>query len=287
MSRAVEYSVNDFALYQVSTGLGIINDSSKYLSRSRNWRNHWNPAATSLGFSGFVVPRNTSGFIDQDPLSCGGCYWGDDYYEGLPWEYSMNAHHDISTLVALSGGPATFVQRLETFFQGGANPSGSAAFNYTIFNPGNEPSFTTPYLYNFVNAQHLSVLRSRTAAKSFYAPTPTGLPGNSDAGAMQSWVLWNMLGLYPMTGQTTFLIGSPWFGNTTIDLGGGKSLDITTEGGSEDSYYVQSLAINGQAWNQSWVTYDEIFAHGGTMEFVLGSTAVNWTVGAPPPSPAT
>lgn len=76
VSRAVEYSVNDFAVYTVGDGLGDAN-ALTYLNRSRNWRNHWNPDAESLGFSGFVVPRNETGFIEQDPLSCGGCYWAD------------------------------------------------------------------------------------------------------------------------------------------------------------------------------------------------------------------
>lgn len=76
VSRAVEYSVNDFAVYTVGYGLGDA-DAPTYLNRSRNWRNHWNPDAESLGFSGFVVPRDANGFIKQDPLSCGGCYWAD------------------------------------------------------------------------------------------------------------------------------------------------------------------------------------------------------------------
>lgn len=81
VSRAVEYSVNDFAVYQVASGLELAN-ASVYLNRSRNWRNHWNPEAESLGFYGFVVPRDTDGFIAQDPLTCGGCYWA-DYCEFL------------------------------------------------------------------------------------------------------------------------------------------------------------------------------------------------------------
>lgn len=76
VSRAVEYAVNDFALAQVASGLGYEDDVEKYLNRSRNWRNHWNPDVESLGFSGFVVPREADGtFIAQNPLSCGGCYW--------------------------------------------------------------------------------------------------------------------------------------------------------------------------------------------------------------------
>jgi putative alpha-1,2-mannosidase len=149
-TTAVEYSVNDFSLSQVASGLGKTHDAKKYLAKSRNWVNHWDPNAFSLNCTEFLVPRTTFGFLKQDPLSCGGCYWGDAYYEALPWEYSFNANHDINTLIALSGGTTGFVSRLETVFKPGINTSGrSAAYNNTIFNPGNEPSFNTPYLYNF------------------------------------------------------------------------------------------------------------------------------------------
>ncbi|KAK8127456.1 putative glycosyl hydrolase protein [Apiospora sp. TS-2023a] len=288
VSQAVEYSTNDFGLYQVASGLVKVDDASKYLNRSRNWRNQWNPDMKFQDFSGFLGPRNTDGtFKDQDPLSCGGCYWGDNYYQGLPIEYSFNAHHDIEHLVELCGGADSFVARLEAMFTPGLNPSGDPKFNKTLFNPGNEPSFTTPFLFNYVGRQDLTVKYSRFNAKSYYNPTPGGLPGNSDAGAMESWVLWVMLGLYPMTGQTTFLVGSPWFSDLTIHLGGGKELHITTSGGSEDVYYVQSLKVNGETWDKAWVTWDDILANGGTMEYVLGSEPVNWATGPTPPSPAT
>ncbi|CAK7208119.1 hypothetical protein SEUCBS140593_000044 [Sporothrix eucalyptigena] len=293
VTRAVEYSVNDFSLYQVATGLGKTGDANKYLERSRNWRKHWNPDAKSLGFSGFLVPRTKTSFIAQNPLLCGGCYWKDDYYEALSWEYSFNAHHDIYTLVNYSGGDTTFSDRLSMMFVPGQRPYGSAQFNNTIFNPGNEPSFTTPYLFNFVGRQDLSVKYSRAAADAYYQPTPGGLPGNSDAGAMESWVLWSMIGLYPITGQTTFLIGSPWLSDLTISLGAGKSLQISTtstgdNSSSSQSIYVQSLKVNGQPWNQSWVTYNDIFSNGGSLDFVLGPQPSNWSsLGTPPPSPAT
>jgi predicted alpha-1,2-mannosidase len=286
----VEYSVNDFALSQVAAGLGESSDAQKYLKRSQNWRNHWNPNATSLGFSGFVVPRNADGsFVPQDPLSCGGCYWDDAYYEALPWEYSHGMTHDVATLITYSGGPKRFVQRLEAMFTPGNNPAnstGTSQFNYTIFNPSNEPDFTTAYLYNFAGRQDLSVKRSRFIAKTYYNPSPTGLPGNSDAGAMQTWLLWNMIGLYPMTTMTTFLIHSPWF-STTINLGGGKELAITTQGGnSNTAYYVQSLYVNGKAWHKNWLTWNDVFANGGTMDFVLGAQPSSWfDGGALPPSP--
>lgn len=239
---------------------------------------------TALGFSGFLGPRDLNGFKQQDPLDCGGCYWRDDYYQGLPWEYSFNAHHDMEHLIELCGGADTFVKRLEMTFERGRYTK-NAAFGYTLFNPSNEPSFMTPYLYNFVNRQDLSVERSRFIAKSYFAPTPNGVPGNGDSGAMESWLLWNMIGLYPITGQTTFLIGSPWFSNLTISLGHGKMLQITSIGGSETAFYVQSLRVNGKTWNKSWLCWYDIFAEGGTLEFVLGELPTRWTTGDLPPSP--
>lgn len=187
VSRAVEYSANDFGLYQVAKGLGKTIEAEKYLNRSRNWRNHWNPAASSNNHSGFVVPRLANGsFVSQDPLSCGGCYWGDAYYEDNPWVYSMNALHDVATLKKYIGGEDKFVDRINKLF------------DLKIFSAGNEPGFTSPYLYNFVSGQqHMSVQRSREIGKLYSAGTG-GLPGNSDAGAMESNLLWQMIGLYPV-----------------------------------------------------------------------------------------
>lgn len=206
-------------------------------------------------------------------------------YQGLPWEYSFNAHHDLATVIDLSGGHEKFTDRLETTFRPGMI-NDNFEFDQTIFNPGNEPSFGTPYLYNFVGRQDLSVLRSRFVAKTYYHPTPNGLPGNSDAGAMESWLLWNMIGMYPLTGQTTFLIGSPWFEELTIHLEGDKKLNITSTGGSDTSFYVQSLKVNGKEWDKSWVAWDDIFADGGSLAFELGPEPKDWATGPLPPTPA-
>ncbi|KAF2140996.1 glycoside hydrolase family 92 protein [Aplosporella prunicola CBS 121167] len=274
VSRAVEYSANDFGLYQVATGLDDTTSAAKYLNRSRNWRNHWNPNASSRGFTGFVVPRKADGsFVAQDPQGCGGCYWADPYYEDNSWTYSFNAHHDMATTVELMGGTSRFVARLDEFFDA------------ALYNPANEPGFTTPYLYNFAGRQDRTVARLRDIAGQRYGAGRDGIPGNSDAGAMQSWILWNMLGLYPVTGQTTFLVGSPWFERVAVDLGNGRRLVVSSSGG-EEGPYVQSLRVNGQQWDRAWVAWEDVFARGGEMEFVLGAQAAEWATGDLPPSPA-
>lgn len=140
VTRAVEYSCNDFGLYQVASGLGKSDDAEKYLNRSRNWRNHFNSNQTSLGFKGFVVPRNSSGFIDTDPLNDSG-YWGDPYYEASSWAYTWAAVHDMKHIIELMGGRQTVLNRLNTMFTPGADGSDSGM----IFDPTNEPYVPSPY----------------------------------------------------------------------------------------------------------------------------------------------
>jgi putative alpha-1,2-mannosidase len=149
--------------------------------------------------------------------------------------------------------------------------------------------FAVPYLYNYINRPDLTVLQSRTVAKSNYSTSNSGLPGNSDAGAMQTWLIWNMIGLYPVTGQNTFLIHSPWFDEMVIQLGSGKELNITATGGDnngDSQYYVQELRVNGQGWNQTWLTWQDVFEDGGSLEFELGDEPKQWAMGPLPPSPA-
>lgn len=139
VTRGVEYAVDDFGLYQVAREVSSNDDAAKYWRRSQNWRNYWNSAATSLGFKGFLTPRDLNDFVPHDPLQCCG-YWGDPFYEGSSWAYSFNAHHDIAQLVQLSGGKESFVSRLQKFFQKGVRPDDPDWTIYGVFQ--SLPTFT-------------------------------------------------------------------------------------------------------------------------------------------------
>ena len=96
-----------------------------------------------------------------------------------------------------------------------------------------------------------------------------------------------MIGLYPLSGQTTFLILAPWFEAMTLTLPKGNKLKITTTGGNRNnSFYVQSLRVNGDPWIKAWISWEDVFANGGTMDYVLGASPVRWAKGELPPSPA-
>ncbi|KAH8424013.1 uncharacterized protein LDX57_001768 [Aspergillus melleus] len=115
ISRTAEYSLNDFALSQVAAGEAP-SDQAKYLRRSAGWQKIWNSDVESLGFTGFLAPRFSNGTFNNsgyDPRLCYECGWHSYTYEGVPWEYSFVAPHDMESLIDRMGGPDTFESRLD------------------------------------------------------------------------------------------------------------------------------------------------------------------------------
>lgn len=111
------------------------------------------------------------------------------------------------------------------------------------------------------------------------------MPGNSDAGALNSWLIWQMLGLYPIVTTPVYLIESPWFSDINMTINGNRTLRITAESLSDDSYFVQGVKINGKQWDRNWFDHEDVMIDGGLIEFVMGSAPVVWETGDVPPSP--
>ncbi|PTB41856.1 glycoside hydrolase family 92 protein [Trichoderma asperellum CBS 433.97] len=275
ISRTVEYSLNDFSVSQIAKGIAP-NDFQKYLNRSGNWKNLWNSAINQYGTSGFLGPRYPNGtMITIGPQ--------DESYttEGLPWEYTWTVPFDMQSLIEKMGGVDATEKRLDLMFVPNLRTTDlgvGVGSGTTLFNPGNEPSFGTPFLYNYLpGRQYKAVNQSRVNIDENYFAGSNGLPGNSDAGAMDSWMLWQMLGLYPVVTQPVYLILAPWFEDISVSVGGSYTLRIKAQGLSNSSYFVQSLS-------QCWLEHSDI-AKGGLLEFVLGPEPKSWDTGDVPPSP--
>lgn len=296
LSRTVEYSLNDFALYQVAQGESPA-DAQKYLNRSAQWQNNWGHNVSSVNttpiFTGFLAPRLTNGLFnisDYNPALCGECEWSAISYEATPFEYSFVVPHDVETLIAFMGGNDSFEARLDYIFKPntsqqnlGANGAGIT----TIMNIGNEPDFATPYLYNYLNKQYKSVQQSRALANEFFHNDNYGVPGNSDAGALNSWLIWQMLGLYPIVTQPVYLLESPWFQEINMTINNNSTLRIIAHDldNANGSYFVQSVLVNGQNWTRNWLEHNDVMVEGGTLEFFMGPDATAWETGPVPPSP--
>lgn len=199
------------------------------------------------------------------------------------------------------GGASAFESRLDYIMQPNTsqqNLGANGAGIDTIMNIGNEPDFATPYLYNYLNKQWKSVQHSRALANQYFHDANYGVPGNSDAGALNSWLIWQMIGIYPIVTQTVYLIESPWFedlnmtiGNSTLRImasvtsaGDGTAAGSSSSFGQEN-FYVQSVKINGALWDRNWFDHEDVMVNGGTIEFELGSEAKMWETGDVPPSP--
>ncbi|KAL4931249.1 uncharacterized protein BDV17DRAFT_257467 [Aspergillus undulatus] len=289
ISRTVEYSLNDFAVSQVAAGEAP-SEQERYLQRSAGWQKIWNPEVESLNFTGFLAPKFSNGTFNNsgyDPVYCYGCNWEDLSYEGVPWEYSFVIPHDVETLIDFMGGIEAFEARLDLMFKPNTSvqplgPNGAGIT--TLMNIGNEPDFATPYLYHYINKQYKSVQRTRELAYQYFKDAAYGIPGNSDAGAMNTWLLWSMLGIYPIVTTNVYLLASPWFPDLNMTINGNNTLRILATG-LEDGHYVRSVRINGKAWEKNWFEHEDVMQTGGVIEFELGAEAVVWESGEVPPSP--
>ncbi|QRV86656.1 glycoside hydrolase family 92 protein [Ceratobasidium sp. AG-Ba] len=315
VSKGVEYAQNDFAAYLLAKSLGNKQDAERYLKRANSYYVFlvWNSNATvDLGDTGFGVhkgffgSKSAKGIFDSsvNVTNCGGCSWSDLTYEGLIWEYSFNVPHDTAALIKYMGGPEAFERRLDASFvdgfSTGAGPANTAGT--ALLNPGNEPSFQTPFLYNYINGkQYKTVEKTRYIVNRYYNLARSGIPGNQDAGAMATWLLWNLLGIYPVTSQPLYLISAPFFRAVDIRVGTtaptspsyksktylrirAPNLSLTNIWMSPTD--VQGVKVNGKAINRSFLMHSEI-VNGGTIEFSMGPNATSWDSGMLPPSVST
>jgi len=290
ISRTIEYSLNDFALSVVAKGEAP-QDVAKYLNRSANWQNSWSHDVVHKNFTGFMAPRLANGsfnLTDYNPALCGGCEWLDISYEAVPFEYSFTVPHDMQTLISFMGGPDEFERRLDYILQPNTSEqdlSANGAGITSLLNIGNEPDFATMYEYSYLNKQYKSVQASRSLANQYFHDDLYGVPGNSDSGALNSWLIWQMLGLYPVVTTPVYLLVSPWFGDINMTVNGNRTLRIISHGLDPESYYVQSTKVNGQSWDKNWLNHEDVMSNGGTIEFFVGANMTSWETGDVPPSP--
>lgn len=113
------------------------------------------------------------------------------------------------------------------------------------------------------------------------------MPGNSDAGALNSWLIWQMLGLYPIVPSPVYLLHSPWFSDLNMTVNHDRTLRIQAHGlnEKEGKVFVQGVKVNGMQWTKNWIEHKDVMVEGGTIEFDMGTEPVVWETDEVPPSP--
>jgi len=270
----MEYAADDYEVALLAKGLGKHADYNKYLLRSGNWKNLWNPDLKVDGFAGFIQPRHRDGsWLTPFTAMDGGTWNGNTFYEGNSWTYSTFVPQNVPALIEASGGAETFVNRLDAFF---AVPK-----RYDV---GNEPGFLAPYLYNWAGRPDKTDEHVRAIIAASYHPGPTGLPGNDDSGAMSSWYAFGQMGIFPNAGQPMYLIGSPAFPETTLHTAEGKAFTIEAHGVSAENIYVVGATLNGKPLDRSWLSHSEIVA-GGRLVLTMSPNPGHWAQEPIAPNP--
>ncbi|MDR0995972.1 MAG: glycoside hydrolase family 92 protein, partial [Tannerella sp.] len=290
-------SYDSWCLSLIARAAGDKATADKYLRHSYNYRNLFNPA------TGFFHPKDADGkFIEPFDYRISGGPGARDYYdENNGYIYRWDVQHNIADLIRLNGGPEAFTRALDQMFN---TPYGMSRWsfynilpdqtgNVGMFSMANEPAFHIPYLYNYAGKPWMTQKRIRKLLREWYRNDLMGIPGDEDGGGMSAFVVFSMMGFYPVTpGSPTYNIGSPVFKKVEIKLAGGKTFEILAEGASEANKYIQSAMLNGGQLDRCWFRQSDLFnggnmdlKQGGILKLRMGPKANRqWGVNEPPPS---
>jgi predicted alpha-1,2-mannosidase len=272
-SKQMEYAADDFEIALLAQGLGKTADAAKYRARSGNWKNLWDDDLHDGGVKGFIHPRHRDGRWLENFTALDEGSWGSQtFYEGNSWTYSTFVPQDGAGLIQKCGGAQQFVERLDAFFDVPGR-----------YDPGNEPGFLAPYLYIWAGRQDKTEERVRQIIAANFHSGPKGMPFNDDSGAMSSWYIFGVMGIFPNAGQDLYVIGSPALPETTIHLGNGREFTVVAKNVSAENKYVVAAELNGQALNRAWFRHGEIF-NGGKLVLTMAAIPGKWPTGDPPPS---
>ena len=270
VSTTLEYAYDDWSIAQAARKLGRMEVYDRYMRRSQNFRNVWDPSI------GYMRPRMGDGTFKPsfDVLSTN----GQGFIEGNAWNYSLYVPHDPAALVEMMGGKKRFVTHLDSLFTMEL-PDRFFAETEDItrdgiignYVHGNEPSHHVAYLYNWTDQPWKTQERVRMILKKQYKNAPDGLGGNDDCGQMSAWYIFTALGFYPVApGSDQYSLGSPSIDQAVIQLENGKTFTIEARDQSEKNVYVRKVELNGQPLIRRYITHEEVLA-GGKLVFYMSA----------------
>jgi len=258
-----EDSIAYASLYRLAVKLGKTDEAKSLYRRALYYRNVFDDADR------FFRPRNSDGHWADgfDPAQeVQGS--GHGFVEGSGWHYQWLAPADLAWLIH-AVGPELFDRRLREFFN-----YKEPAWTGQFYNPYNETDLEAPFEFNFSGQPWESQRAVRRILAENYTNSPNGIPGNDDCGAMSSWAVLSMMGIYTVDpASLAYELTSPVFPRITIHLQPpypGRTFTIETSANPEANPYIQDVKLNGQAHDRNWISFQDM-SGGGALHFKLGS----------------
>jgi predicted alpha-1,2-mannosidase len=276
------HSYDDWCTAQLALALDKDADYQTFLKRAENYQNVYRKD------KGFMWPKDAKGnWIEPFNPKFSGGQGGRNYFtENSGYTYNWDVPHDFQGLIDLMGGTKSAEDKLDELFRADLDRS---KYEYFAVFPdstglvgqfvmGNEPSLAIPYIYNHLGAPWKTQKRVRQLLEYWFTDTSLGMPGDEDGGGMSAFVVFSMMGFYPVVpGVPVYEMGSPVFDRVSIHLHNGKTLQLICKDNSRDNKYIKSFRLNGQLEDQLWFRHADVL-NGLTIELEMSNTP-NMTLG--------
>ncbi|WP_341221857.1 GH92 family glycosyl hydrolase [Polaribacter atrinae] len=204
VSTTQEYNITDFAIAQLAIKLGKKEDYKLFSKRAISYRKLFDKEFNLLR------PKNDDGswYAPFNPNQGANFEKNLGFIEGNSWQYTFMVSHDTKALMKLMGGKKKYVAKLDE------------VFDKKQFDMANEPDIAYPYLYNYAKGYEWKTQQRVTnLINEYFTNKPAGLPGNDDTGTMSAWLIYSMMGIYPVSPADPFYtITTPRFDKITIHL---------------------------------------------------------------------
>lgn len=278
LSKTLEYAYDDWCLAQMAKVLGKTDDYHTFMSRAASYTNVYDASI------GWMRPKDSHGNwrTPFDPHVFGGSD-SNDVTEATSSQYSWFVPQDVGGLIALMGGKEKFIEKLDSLF----SAEQTEAFKKDMstndlrgcigeYWHGNEPSHHVIYLYSYAGQPWKAAERLHQVVSTQYGSQPGSLCGNDDCGQMSAWYLFTCMGFYPVCPASDYyVIGAPQIPRATMKLSNGKKFTMIAENISDQNIYVQSVRLNGNAWDSPFLPARAV-GKGGTLVFNMGPHPSDW-----------
>ena len=276
VARTLEYAYDDWCIYKFGKALGKSEKELKpFLARAYNYKNVFDPE-TKL-----MRGRNKDGKF-QTPFSP--LKWGDAFTEGNSWHYTWSVFHDPQGLINLMGGKQNFNQMLDSVFNvpplfddsyyGGVihEIREMQIMNMGNYAHGNQPIQHMIYLYGYSGQPWKTQYWIREVMDKLYTAHPDGYCGDEDNGQTSAWYVFSAMGFYPVCpGSNQYVLGVPYFDKLTLHLENGKTVNITANGNTNATRYVNSMTLTGAAYNHNYLNHS-VLTDGADIVFNMSAT---------------
>lgn len=259
-SKTLEFATSDAAMGLWTAALGLEAESTQLFAQAQGWVELFHPDTQ------FIQGRNQDGsWPEVDPE-----VWDDMYSEGNSWQYTWMVPQDPELLAATFGGADAALDKLEECFERAADEEDTLLPD-TFYWHGNEPDLVYAWLFAALGRPESTQRWVRWVQDTKYALDPVGLDGNDDGGTLSAWLLFSMLGLYPLNGTDQYVLSTPRVNHVVLRREGG-ALTVRAEGEGD---YLEGVWLDGELLDSAVIRHAQLVGDRELL-FRRSATPTDW-----------